>query len=272
MRIRGIIIAAFAVLATVGVAAAEPLRIGGTGAALETMRELARIYAGRTPGFSVEVPPSLGSTGAIRAVRAGAIDIGVSGRQFSAAEAEGRLRQLAFAHTPFVFVTSHPTARRLNSADLPLIYGGTRTAWDDGQPIRLILRPQFDSDSDLLVALFGLGPALTQARTRREIAVAATDQDNGEAAQRLAGSLTAMTLLQVTAERLPVRALALDGIEPRLGGGANPSYPYTKTMYLIVRQPPSEPVLDFLAFVAMPEAGAALRAQGALPITPLGTE
>ena len=273
MRLKGIAVAAVAVLVGAGVDAAELLRIGGTGAALESMRQLTSLYAERASGLSFEIPPSLGSTGALRAVRARAIDIGVSGRPFTAAEMQGGLRQLAFANTPFTFVTSHPAVSGIKTTDLPQFYMGTRTTWDDGRALRLILRPKFDSDSELLMTLFpDLGPALQRAWARREITVAATDQDNAQVAERLEGSLTVMTLMQVMSEWPSVRPLTLDGVQPTIGTQANPSYPYMKTMYFVVQEPPSEHVRDFLAFVATPEAGALLLNSGALPIKPLRAE
>ena len=64
------------VLGVTAQAAETRLRIGGTGAALGVMSRLAAAFAEQEPGVAVEVLPSLGSSGGIRALGEGAIDIG----------------------------------------------------------------------------------------------------------------------------------------------------------------------------------------------------
>ncbi len=54
---------------------ATTLKIGGTGAALGTMRILADAFTRKNPDISVEVPGSLDSSGGIKAVIAGALDV-----------------------------------------------------------------------------------------------------------------------------------------------------------------------------------------------------
>jgi phosphate transport system substrate-binding protein len=61
-------------------AAAVEVKIGGTGNALGTMREVAKAYSKRNPGAKITVLPSLGSGGGIKAAADGAIDIAVSSR------------------------------------------------------------------------------------------------------------------------------------------------------------------------------------------------
>lgn len=245
--------------------AAGIFRIGGTGAALVTMRQFADAYDEQVAGFEVEIPTSLGSGGAVRAVQAGAIDIGVSGRPLTSAEAKGQIRAFPFLITPFAFVTSHRSASDLKSSELHEFYTGQGTKWPDGSPVRVILRPVSDTDSDLLIELFPMmGQALQRARARPELLVAATDQDNAEAAQHLAGSLTVMTLLQFMSERSPVRLLALDGTHPTVAGVADGTYRYSKKIYFVVRERPSERVSAFLTFVQQPEGAAIIRRNGAL--------
>ena len=66
--------------------AEESLRIGGTGAALGTINLLANAYSEINPDTSVEVLPSLGSGGGIKALIGGRIDIALSTRPASKEE------------------------------------------------------------------------------------------------------------------------------------------------------------------------------------------
>lgn len=70
------------------------LAINGTGAAQGTMKLLANAFAAQNPGVQVGVARSLGTTGDIRALMAGAIDIATSARPVIAEEQEAGLAAL----------------------------------------------------------------------------------------------------------------------------------------------------------------------------------
>ncbi|MFA5916455.1 MAG: substrate-binding domain-containing protein, partial [Burkholderiales bacterium] len=72
-------------MAAVG-AYADSIKIGGTGTGLGTMKLMAREFNKSRPDAQLIVTPSLGSTGAIRAVLAGAVDIGISARPLTPEE------------------------------------------------------------------------------------------------------------------------------------------------------------------------------------------
>jgi ABC-type phosphate transport system substrate-binding protein len=86
------------------------LRISGTGAALGTMAQVTAGFQKQYPGVRVVIPPSLGSTGGIKAVIAGALDLGLSSRPLTEAEARQGLVAFEYARSPFLLVTSHKDA------------------------------------------------------------------------------------------------------------------------------------------------------------------
>ncbi|MEC5292028.1 PstS family phosphate ABC transporter substrate-binding protein, partial [Aurantimonas sp. C2-3-R2] len=105
MVARTTIIAAMT-LAAAGVAQAETLRIGGTGVALGGMRLLGASYMKEHPDSQIEVLPSLGSTGGIKALLAGAVDIAVSSRALTDEERAAGATSNLYARTPLAVVTS----------------------------------------------------------------------------------------------------------------------------------------------------------------------
>lgn len=230
------------------------------------MKLLADGYAKQRPDVSFELPRSLGSSGGIKAVVAGALDIATSGRPLKDEEKQAGLVEHAFASTAFVIVTSHKTFREnVTNADVVAIFSLARTAWPDGSMIRPVLRPESDADTEYLAQHFpGLALGLDAARKRQTMPVAKTDQDNLDAAESLPGSFAATSLAGVVSEGRKLAVLSLDGVEPTLANVQSGAYRYVRTLYLVTRERKSQPVQDFLAFVASPEGGRILGTAGAL--------
>jgi phosphate transport system substrate-binding protein len=247
-------------------AAAETLRIGGTGAATPMMRHVGAIFAKQSE-IKIEVIPGLGSGGGIRAVADGVLDIAISGRQFKPDEMGRGLTAIAAMRTPFVLATSHRNPGGLKASDVSELFKHTKAKWPDGAPLRLILRSKGDSDITLLGDLFpGMSDALEAARLRPDVPIAATDQDNTELAQRLEGSLIGATFTQIKMEKGALRMIAIDGVEPNLENFEKGAYRYGKTLYIILPATKSAAAERFVAFLQSPQGQAALRDSGALPV------
>ena len=78
-----------------------------------------------------------------------------------------------------------------------------------------------------------MADVIDKLRSRPEIPVAVTDQDNAILAEKLAGSLTAMTLLQLQSERLRLSFVTIDGVAPTLDNFESGTYRYGKDIYLV---------------------------------------
>jgi phosphate transport system substrate-binding protein len=253
-------------VAPVGAAADAPLRIGGTGMALAAMRQIGDSLRTAAPDIRVEVMPSLGTPGGLRALAARAIDIAVTGRTLTAEERNGGLVEAGCATTPLVFASSHPAPGGIRLADLPTLYAHPSPTWPDGVPLKVILRSRAGSENGYLVALLpAMAAALEQAYKRSGVPVATTDQENAEIAVRTAGSFAVMTLLQIRAERLDLRPVALDGVAPALATVADKTYPMSARICLVLPAAPKPSAAAFVAHVRS-EAGRALIASlGAMP-------
>jgi phosphate transport system substrate-binding protein len=239
--------------------AAETLRLGGTGTAMGMLRQVgAEFTAGG--GGKIVVVPSLGSTGAIRAVVDGAIDIAVSARPLKADEAAADLHQVTVMRTAYVLATSHRKPNALKSADLPRIFAAEKAAWADGTPMRIILRPRSETDTALLGEMFsGMDAAIEAARRRADVPVAATDQDNAAMAERIPGSLTGTTMTQLKTEHPDLRIVPLDGFEPTLANVESGAYPFVKSLYFILRSSGGAQARQFVDFLRSPPGMKALR-------------
>lgn len=173
----------------------------------------------------------------------------------------------AFVRTPLVFVTSHPKPNGLISSDIPEIFASLNPKWQDGTPLKIIIRTKVDSDTVLVGwSMPGIAAAIERARARADVPVAATDQDNVNIAQRLPGSLTIAGYGQVIAEKCDLRLVSIDGVAPSFATLADGTYPYEKKFYLVFAADRRAGAEQLLRFLRSPEAGKILLAIGYLPL------
>ena len=242
----------------------QELKLGGTGAALGTMQLLAQAYAKTRPEARISVLPSMGSGGGIKAVLAGAIQVGLSSRPLSEPETRAGAVAVEYGRTPFVFATS--ASNRSEAVTLDQLidhYSGKLSHWPDGAALRLVLRPIGDSDSETIKAM---SPAMRDAKTaaeqRKGMVFTVTDQDTAAAIEKIPGALGPSTLALLLSERPALKALTLDGVVPSAASIASGRYPLYKTM-LLVTGPKSPPLAqEFLAFVRSPAGRAILEQTG----------
>jgi phosphate transport system substrate-binding protein len=251
---------ALAILAVIGPARAESIKVGGSGAATGLLSMLSVNLDEKRDHVALEVIPSLGSSGGIRALAEGALDVAVSGRPLTNEEAKQGMRVAVTLQTPFALVTSHVGPNGLKSDEIADIFRAPRAEWADGSPLRVILRPKSDSDTPLLGSLFpGMASALDAARKRHDVSVAATDQDNAEAAERIPGSLAGASLTQIKTERRRLRLISLNGVTPSLTTLETGAYPFGKLMHVILPATNKAMADQFVAFLRSPAGAAVLR-------------
>lgn len=247
-------------------AAAETIRISGTGGAMETMRILGEAFRRNNPRIRVDILPGMGSSGSVKAVLAGRLDIGLCGRSLTGEERAQDAMETKYAKTPFVFAVN----RTLKITGMTLggiaeIYAGKRD-WEGGKRIRLVLRPPEDSDVPVLK---GMSPAMTAAvdiaLRRKGMIVATTDDDAADAIGSVPGAIGGTTLSLVLSRKRTLRVLALDGVVPSVRTMADRSYPYSKTFYMVTRKNPSAAVRRFIDFVRSPAGSVILTRNGQAP-------
>lgn len=233
-------------------AAAGELRIGGTGGALGLMKQLAAEYRKSHPAARISILPSVGSSGGIKAVKAGALDIAVTSQPLSATEPG--LKQHGLGRTPFVLaVGKNNPVSSVSLKELPAMYTGLKSSWPDGRTSRPVLRPATEYDTSLLKSMSPeMEQAVAAALAREGMILAVTDQDNALAIERTPGALGTTTLGQITSEGRRLKALELDGVRPGLDTLAHGTYHYSKSYYFVTRTEAGPAVKEFLEFVHTP--------------------
>jgi phosphate transport system substrate-binding protein len=247
--------------------AAETIRISGTGGAMETMRILGEAFRKNNPGIRIEMLPGMGSSGSIKAVLAGRLEIGLSGRTLNGEERDLGAVETRYAKTPFVFAangTLRITGMTLES--VAGIYAGKRD-WEGGKRIRLVLRSPNDTD---IPVMKGMSPAMSAAvdvaLRRKGMIMATTDDDAADIIESVPGAFGGTTLSLVLSEKRALRVLALDGVVPSVRTMADRSYPYSKTFFMVTRKKPSAAVRQFIDFVRSPAGSVILSKYGQVAV------
>lgn len=249
----GLLLAMVAALPAAGKGVDDPkkLTISGTGSALGTIKLLAREFKKLSPGADIEVLPSVGSSGAIKAVLAGALDIGFTSRPLTGEEKGQGLIEQELGKTPFVFCAARgANIRNISLADLARIFNGTLTTWPDGSPLRLVLRPLSDTDTQILKSISpSMSGALESAHRRSGIKIAMTDQDSADAIENIPGAISTCTLALILSESRKIEILSVDGVQPTLQNLKNGTYPYSKKLFSVIRKQPQPLAQRFIEFL-----------------------
>lgn len=251
-------------------AGAETLRVGGTGAALGTLKLIGAEFTRQNPGITVEVLKYIGSSGAIKAVDGGDIHLGLSGRPPKPAEEKLDVLFSRYAQTPLIIAT-HPAfpLKSISREQLVAIYSGQKTKRDDGGPIRVVLRPTNESDNDVLRSISPeLGAALDRALGRPGMRYAATDQEAADALETVSGAIGTSTLALALSEKRQFGILALDGVTPSVEALKSGRYPHLKTLYLVTRRKTSPAMQALESFIRSPAGQSILLNNGQLPLNP----
>lgn len=245
-------------------ALAETITVGGVGSLLPLMKRLGEEYTKRNPGVEiVMVFPPLGSTGSLRALAAGKIDIALTGRELNPGET-GQAR--VWVTTPLVLATFGGKTKGLGIAQIADIYAGRKTSWDDGKPIRLVLRGAHESETLALRAMSAeIDAAVGQALQRVALPVAENDIEAIEIMSKIPGSFGTTTLGLIKAQNSKLQPVAVNGQAPSLKSMESRGYPWRRIYFLVTRSNPTPTTAAFLTYLNSQPAIALARSLDYLP-------
>ncbi len=249
---------------------AQTLSVGGTGSSELIVRLLFDEFRKEVPGATLnQLSPPLGSGGALKALAANRIGVALIGRPVQPEEAKRIGQSFVLAETPFVVASRDARQKEGFTLDqLARIYTGELTTWRDGSPIRLILRPRFESDSALLK---GMSPAMEKAvdaaAQRPGMVTADNDLEALKLINETPGSLCSTTLGLLTTGNSRAVPLPINGVAPSLATLKNGSYPWRKPLIVALPQQPDALAERFAAFLRSSKARNVLQRHDYLPAT-----
>ena len=204
---------------------AETITVGGVGGLTPLMQKLAEAFMQKNPAHTVTVmTPPLGTGGGIRALNDGRIDLAMSGRPLKAGE---NGRSIPWLQTPLVLATQGGVlAKGLDEQTIADIYAGRRTQWDNGKPVRLVLRGAEETELKILRFLSReVDVAVGTALKRTDLPVGENDLEALALLARINGSIGTTTLGLLRAQGEQIKPLSLNGVSPSLENMNKKNYP-----------------------------------------------
>lgn len=241
----------------------------GTGSGLAVTRRLAQAFGRHHPGITITVPSSIGSTGGIRAVADGAITVALFSRPLREPEKVLGLTVVPFARTA-VAIAVHPGVvdDDITFGDFVKIYEGKKTRWRDGHEIIVLTRQPDDAvTQELSQKVPGFEGARAESQKARRWTMLFTDQDMNRTLAKTPFAIGFAALGTLTAERLAVKTLAVDGVRPTHEDVRSGRYPLSMTLsFAFAPRRLPEAAQVFVDFVRSRAGRDILRAEGFVPV------
>ena len=262
-------IAAFVVMtlaATASVAAAETVRIAGSGGLIPMVTELGKAYMKKHPGETIEVnQKSLGKEGGIMALNKGSIEIAM----LSSLDDKDKVLPIKAVETALVpsLFAVHPTVtvRALSGQQLCDIYSGKITNWKQagGADAKIVVLTRPENESAKIAIRTGLGcfRALHELPTAISLAKAAEMKDSLIKTPNAIGMINSIALEDAAGKVIAIKQDGKDVATTPIN-----QWPMKSTSYLATSKNPNEATKKFIQFVKSPEGSKIIKNEKAYPV------
>ena len=240
--------------------------VAGSGTNLPITEKLAEAYKKKS-GISVEISKSIGSDGAVKAVRDGTLQLGLLSRPLTEAEQAAGLKALPYALVGVVWAV-HPAVPENNvtDEDILLIHQGEKTVWADGKPILVLIRGMHDSSNQVLFSVIpDFAKEIESSIAQKRWLVMYHDIDMANALRTKAGSFGHTNTTEIKV-RGGIKALSFNGVEPTMENMVSGKYPWVKKLSFVYQGELSQTAQDFIAYVTSPDGGNIIRDNGGAAI------
>lgn len=245
------------------------LTAAGSGVNLGITRLLAEAFVKAHPQIAIDVPGSIGTRGAIKAVADGAITFGLISRPLQEEEKTLGLVAQPYAHVAIV-IGVHPSVKdeSITSQELIEIFKGTKTRWKDGNEI--VVQAREKSDSGFLVLednIPGFREVYAESHAAKRWSLYFTDQKANHVLSTTPYAIGLTDLGMISTERLNIKVLQFNEVEPSPENLLNATYPLSRPLLFLYREKNlSEEAKAFLDFVFSDIGHKILKSNGYLPV------
>jgi len=246
------------------------LVVASSGATLDLARRFAQRWEQTHPGLRAHVPPSVGTSGAVRAVADGVAQVGLAGRALLDHERGRPVVAHLVALCPVAFVSSGPReVTHVTPADLTRWFGDPDARWPDGRRVVPLLRERTDSGRMLLREAYPEVFAAMERAQRRRAPVLLTDQQMRDSLVSVDGGVGMLDVSIVRLERLPLTVLRIDGVEPTADNVLRGRYRLVRRVHVVVHRDGAPVAQSFVDTVLSAEVDDVLERAGCVrPLPP----
>jgi phosphate transport system substrate-binding protein len=246
----------------------DSLGLAGSGSNLPLTHVLVEAFRARSPLAKIIVHESIGSAGGIRAVRDGAVSVGLVSRPLTSEEARYGLQVTPYARIA-VIVAANPSVQETctTSEELLRLFQGAKARWGSGSRVAVLQREKGDSSFLVLSNLIpGLAEENTVSYRENRWRVLFSDQAMQEALMSTEGAVGISDLGAIEVQRLPIKVLCFNGVVPTRENLLSGKYPAWKDLSFVTRGPPNGLAAALFDFVFSDEGRAATARSGHLPL------
>lgn len=244
----------------------EGLMLAGSGSNLALTRRLAEEYS-RQSGKKIEIPGSIGTSGAVKATREGAISLGLTSRELTTEEKAQGLKQIQYASVGLaVAVHSSVPDKNIDFSELVQIVAEEKTAWSNGAGIVPLLMYEGDSTNQVLKsAVPGFSIALKKALVRNNWQILYSEGIMLETLLKTPNSIGFIDAVVLSYYPKKLKAMTVNGVAISAETLETGRYPLKKDLFFIYKDPLSDDAKRFIDFCFSEAGGRVIRASGALP-------
>jgi phosphate transport system substrate-binding protein len=253
----------------VGTASAqEKVVLGGAGSMISVATELAKAFQAKNPGAPIEViPTTMGSTGGINALATGKVTVALAARTLKPEEKEKNVLR-PIGRAPVVFaVAKDVTVTGLKESQVCDLFSGKVTSWKEvgGTDLKVAVFTRNEDDG-------------TKEAVRKNVACFKDLKESPDAAVLIrssamlsslaskSGAIGITELDAVNDSKGAFKALALDGVTSSPETVRSGKYKLVKDYAFVTHGEPQGLAKRFLDFLASPEAGKILVANGIVAV------
>ena len=269
IKVLGLGAALFFLLPLTG-AKADILKIPGTGACEVLLRNVAKAFNARYPQNRVEVPPSIGTVGAMRLITSGQAVLVRVARPLTKEEKGQGLTYLPFARDMVIFgVGAKVPVREITTTQLVEVYSGKIKNWEKlggpHAPIRLLLRQPGDSSLRIIQKHLEAFRTIVFDRSGK---IPYTDPDMLALLQKYNYAIGWLTFSALKGAKTPIYPLALDGIAPTPENARSKKYKLLEEYALVFKEDRLDDLAKkFIDFLFSQEGKTVIESFGAVPLS-----
>lgn len=242
------------------------IRISGSGTCLPLLKVLEPEFRKRNPSIRVAFLPGVHSSGGIKGVANGTLDVGSVSRQLKPDERKHGLVYLCLSDDALA-VAAHAemNVSRVTSAQLREVYSGAITNWKQlGGPNLAItvLDRNEDESAKIIFRQYVLGSKLKIARDAVNLYY---ESDMVEGLLNTPGAIGYLSYGFARARKLNIKILALDGVTPSIAHVRDGSYRMVRDLGIVYKPKPPPAAKRFIDFVGSKEAAKVMARHGFAP-------